>query len=672
MNKKKATSKRFCVGLIIIAALVTRAYNIIMPSSIVYDEMYTFKYAKAYLTNLFAFDVHPPLTKMIIAYIMSLLGFDNNIICEIGESLEAFYPGYIVLRFISVLLFIFCLLMTHSMLSGIRTNRIAMLISLFLVFEVAFHVHYGMIMQDTYVFFYQTTMLFSCVKYQTQRKIKWVYLFGISFALAISSKHSAIFTALPIIIWFLIDLFYQACDGQNSLVLSWNSCLIHAIHRIAAIGLIPLFVYVTSFYIHFKFQRIYSDDLQDFSLQFQSQFTDNYLEESDIFVIDRSIITLINKETKSYVKSEHKNYASGSQQQVVFADDEKNEKSIWKFVKIHIEDSENAKEKDMFLQNEDHIKLVHMLTDRYLHSHHINAPTHYEKKFKEVSCYGGFKREVTDDNDYWIVKSDTQYVMARESIVKLFHVKTGTYLGVNSNSIEGRHEVYSSMDGAHKFRDFYVEDNKIDDYYYENLPDPRVKDKISGYKPMSFFGMFTEYHQRMIQQNLTIDSKRSFASKPWEWPFMKKGILYWNSFYAANYKMGGKIIYFTGNHANWAIAFFIFFMPVVLLTNKSMLAKRMTNFKIPFTIELMFWTFVFNYLPLFFLSREMYLHNYLFSYYHALLISLYMLSLLGLKTIHIALTCSFAIYVRNLGLMGVKLCVKRCLFYNLGEICETL
>ncbi|KAF9435536.1 Stromal cell-derived factor 2-like protein 1 [Entomortierella beljakovae] len=87
------------------------------------------------------------------------------------------------------------------------------------------------------------------------------------------------------------------------------------------------------------------------------------------------------------------------------------------------------------------IRLKHVNTKKFLHSHHHNSPM---SGGLEVSAYDG-----QDDGDNWTLEclNKDEYWM-RESPVKLQHVNTGTYLSSSSkhvygNPIPGQQEVAS-------------------------------------------------------------------------------------------------------------------------------------------------------------------------------------------------------------------------------------
>ncbi|KAF9102434.1 Stromal cell-derived factor 2-like protein 1 [Mortierella sp. GBA35] len=80
------------------------------------------------------------------------------------------------------------------------------------------------------------------------------------------------------------------------------------------------------------------------------------------------------------------------------------------------------------------IRLKHVNTKKFLHSHHHHAPM---SGGLEVSCYEG-----QDDGDNWVVectnnKNDENGYWTRESQVRMRHEATGMYLSSSSRHVYG-------------------------------------------------------------------------------------------------------------------------------------------------------------------------------------------------------------------------------------------
>lgn len=95
----------------------------------------------------------------------------------------------------------------------------------------------------------------------------------------------------------------------------------------------------------------------------------------------------------------------------------------------------------------DRIRLQHMATKRFLHSHHFQSPLSGNQ---EISCYG--EDGVGDTGDHWeLVCHSGEWL--RDQPVKLRHVDTGAYMAVSGRTfgrpINGQMEVIGAAGAVH-------------------------------------------------------------------------------------------------------------------------------------------------------------------------------------------------------------------------------
>lgn len=74
------------------------------------------------------------------------------------------------------------------------------------------------------------------------------------------------------------------------------------------------------------------------------------------------------------------------------------------------------------------IRLQHLTTQKYLHSHHFSSPLSGNQ---EISAYG--ENGLGDTGDHWevICSNDVWY---RANAVKFFHIDTDVYLSVSGRT----------------------------------------------------------------------------------------------------------------------------------------------------------------------------------------------------------------------------------------------
>lgn len=95
----------------------------------------------------------------------------------------------------------------------------------------------------------------------------------------------------------------------------------------------------------------------------------------------------------------------------------------------------------------DRIRLQHMATKRFLHSHHFQSPLSGNQ---EISCYG--EEGIGDTGDHWELLCYSGEWL-RDQAVKLRHVDTGAFLSVSGRTfgrpINGQMEVIGATSAGH-------------------------------------------------------------------------------------------------------------------------------------------------------------------------------------------------------------------------------
>ncbi|KIH64650.1 MIR domain protein [Ancylostoma duodenale] len=152
-----------------------------------------------------------------------------------------------------------------------------------------------------------------------------------------------------------------------------------------------------------------------------------------------TVLKLMNINEGSRLHSHEVKYGSGSGQQsvtAVQASDDVN--SHWQIFPVSAL-KESCKRGEP-IKCGDKIRLKHLTTGCFLHTHHFHAPL--SKHYQEVSCFGNDVQSDTGDN--WQVVCDTEEWLETEP-VKLKHVDTGVYLALSGQQfgrpIHGQREV---------------------------------------------------------------------------------------------------------------------------------------------------------------------------------------------------------------------------------------
>lgn len=159
------------------------------------------------------------------------------------------------------------------------------------------------------------------------------------------------------------------------------------------------------------------------------------------YVTCGTVLKLLNRDEDVRLHSHDVKYGSGSgQQSVTGVEDSDDHNSYWSLRGIN----DTACNRGMPIKCEDTVRLFHLSTDCFLHSHLFASPL---SQNQEVSCFG--KDGKGDTGDYWVVQchknAGPQETWVRETDVRLKHRDTDGFLATSGRSysrpIHGQREV---------------------------------------------------------------------------------------------------------------------------------------------------------------------------------------------------------------------------------------
>jgi dolichyl-phosphate-mannose-protein mannosyltransferase len=182
----------------------------------------------------------------------------------------------------------------------------------------------------------------------------------------------------------------------------------HFAARVVGLILIPIAVYLFSFYLHFAILNHSGPGDAQMSSLFQSQLVGNEFHKNPLEVAFFSRVTIKNNGYAGGLLHSHvQTFPHGSKQQQVTCYHHKDANNDWAIRYPHRDDGQldglpdpRADEEPRFLKHGDIVRLVHEQTKRNLHSHPVAAPI--TKADNEVSAYGN--ETFGDLNDHWIVE----------------------------------------------------------------------------------------------------------------------------------------------------------------------------------------------------------------------------------------------------------------------------
>uniref|UniRef100_A0A8C5G3H0 Protein O-mannosyl-transferase 2 n=1 Tax=Gouania willdenowi TaxID=441366 RepID=A0A8C5G3H0_GOUWI len=418
--------------LVVGLSFSTRLYKIKEPPHVCWDETHFGKMGSYYINRTFFFDVHPPLGKMLIGLAGYMTGYNGTFpFIKPGDKYE--HHNYWGMRgfcavlgsFLPVFAYLIVLELSHS-------HTAALITATLLIFDTGCITITQYILLDPILMFFIMAAVLSMVKFKQQRYRPfaaswwlWLVLTGMSLAGALGVKFVGLFVILLVGLNTAADLWRILGDLSLSLVDFGK----HFLARVLGLILLPLFLYVTIFTVHFAVLNKSGPGDGFFSSAFQSRLIGNNLHNASMpeYLAYGSTITMKNlRIAGGYLHSHWHLYPEGvgAKQQQITAYLHKDYNNLWL---VHRPNKTQSGSPDL-VRHGDLIRLEHKETTRNLHSHVHEAPL--TKKHHQVTGYG--INGTGDANDLWQVevcgghKGDLVKVL--RSKVRLRHRATGCVL----------------------------------------------------------------------------------------------------------------------------------------------------------------------------------------------------------------------------------------------------
>ncbi|KAJ1344456.1 hypothetical protein BSLG_001016 [Batrachochytrium salamandrivorans] len=529
-------------------SLWTRLYKINWADFVVWDEAHFGKFAGYYIKRQFYFDVHPPLGKMINGFAGLVAGFNGTFEFESGAD----YPSefsYGVMRFFNG---VFGALMAP------------------LAYYTGVHLHLsqpGAILFATMVVF--GPFLLGGL---------WILLTGLSLGSVLSIKWVGLFSIALVGIHTLDDLWEMLGDLKLPLV----RLLINLYESLACKGSVS--DRGSNFHLHF--------DIRDALCYFESLWSRRCSDEFTISIRPKlaygSKVSIKNNARGGGLLHSHvQRYPSGSTQQQVTCYHHKDSNNEFLVMKPWGEFM-NMTGNPQFVEDGDQIRLVHVSTQKNIHSHKLDAPittTEYE-----VSGYGNMT--FGDANDLWTVEKVDDWTVGKEvkriisltTRFRLRHVPSGCLLRADVPS--GGKNTYKS----------------------------------------SFRRDFIDLNVAMWSSNnaLTPDADKEpdqLVSQPYHWPFMIRGLRMcgWADADIKFYLLGNPFVWWGSTASLMLLATLVV---VYIIRWRRGIRDFATldewdTFYMAAKVGIMGWFL--HYFPFFIMGRVMYVHHYFPSLYFAII-----------------------------------------------------
>lgn len=257
----------------------------------------------------------------------------------------------------------------------------------------------------------------------------WLFLTGISIGCVCSVKLVGLFCTALVGLYTAEDLWHKFGDLKMPKVVLGA----HLAARVVGLIVLPILVYMFSFWIHFLVLENSGPGDAQMSSLFQANLRGTEVgKDSPLEIAYGSKATLKNMGYGGGLLHSHvQTYPEGSTQQQITCYHHKDANNDWFFYPNRNEPEFDPQGPLQYVADRSVIRLLHAQTGRNLHSHQVSAPV--TKADHEVSCYGNVT--IGDEKDHWTVEvvsdaasSDRSRIRTLTTAFRLRHTSLGCYL----------------------------------------------------------------------------------------------------------------------------------------------------------------------------------------------------------------------------------------------------
>ncbi|KAI9748496.1 MAG: Protein O-mannosyltransferase 2 [Lichina confinis] len=536
-------------------SFATRMYRIGRSNIVTWDEAHFGKFGSHYLKREFYFDVHPPLGKMLVGLSGYMAGYNGSFEFKSGEK----YPAelnYTVMRVFNATFGALCVPLAYYTAREMNFRRPTIwLVTLMVLFENSYATISRFILLDSMLLFFTFTTVLCWARFHNLRRESfspewWLWLFscGISIGCVCSVKWVGFFCTALVGLYTAEDLWNKFGDLRMPKVELGQ----HVVARVAGLIVVPVIVYMFSFWLHFLVLENSGPGDAQMSSLFQANLKGTSVgKDSPLELAYGSRVTIKNMGYGGGLLHSHvQTFPEGSNQQQVTCYHHKDANNDWFFYPNR---SEPAFDKDApikYVGDKHVLRLIHAQTGRNLHSHTIPAPI--TKADNEVSCYGNMT--IGDEKDHWtmevvrdVASSDRSKIRTLTTAFRLKHTPLGCYLRAGNVNLPqwGFKQIEVTCTKQNNPRDVYTHWN-VESHVNEKLPpgDP------GSYKS-PFFRDFLHLNVAMMTSNNALvpdpDKQDDLASQFWQWPILDVGLRMcsWDDKVVKYFLLGNPVVYWS-------------------------------------------------------------------------------------------------------------------------------
>jgi dolichyl-phosphate-mannose-protein mannosyltransferase len=381
---------------------------------------------------------------------------------------------------------------------------------------------------------------------------KWLLLTGFALSCVISTKYVGVFSfacigsAVAIDLWGLLDV------NRRQGALSLPEFGKHFVARAFGLVILPFLFYLFWFQVHFAilYKSGPGDDFM--SPEFQETLSDNAMTANAVTIDYYDHIQIKHKETHGYLHSHPDRYplryddgrVSSQGQQVTgypYAD----ANNHWQIIPLNHDEVLGH-----HVKNNELVRLRHVVTNTMLLSHDVASPYYpTNQEFTTVPMEEAFGDRLNDTLFEIRIEQGKpgQEFKSLSGQFKLVHNPSKVAMWTHTTPLP---------DWAYKQQEINGNKNlgqSSNIWFVDEVPSipadsPRLIREERKVKSVPFLKKWFELQRAMFFHNNALTSSHPYASEPFVWPFLLRGVSFWTQ------NDTRQQIYFLGNPLGWWLA----------------------------------------------------------------------------------------------------------------------
>lgn len=625
---QKASSEwdyKIAFSIITIFAFISRFWGISHPNEVVFDEVHFGKFASYYLERTYFFDVHPPFGKLLFAFMGWLVGYDGHFHFEnIGDSYITNKVPYVAFRSMPAFLGSLTVSVVFLIMWESGYSLPACVVAAGLVLLDNAHIgQTRLILLDATLVFAMACSLLCYIRFYKLRHQafsrkwwKWLVLTGFALSCDISTKYVGTFAFVTIGSAVIIDLWDLLDINRKKGALSLPEFGKHFSARAFGLILMPFVFYLFWFQVHFAILTRSGPGDDFMTPEFQETLSDNIMLANSLNIQYYDTITIRHKETKVFLHSHDAKYPLryddgrvSSQGQQVTGYPHNDTNNYWQILPA---DDDQVMGRNV--KNHDFVRLRHLGSDKILLSHDVASP--YYPTNQEFTCvtaeeaYGKRQEDTLFEvriehgkkkQEFKSVASHFKFIHKPSKVAMWTHAKPLPEWGFGQAEINGNKQIAPSSNV------WYVED-------IPSIPEehPRRQKPERKVKSLPFLRKWFELQRAMFYHNSKLTSSHPYASHPYQWPFLFRGVSFWTK------NDTRQQIYFVGNPVGWwIVSSLLAVFAGIIAADQVSLRRGMdaldqrTRSRLYNSTGFFFLAWATHYFPFFLMGRQLFLHHYL-------------------------------------------------------------